>query len=36
MPVMNLKLFRQAVLEAVETLPAELLERLNGGIIVEP
>ena len=35
MPVMNLKLFRQAVLKIIGTLPAELLVCLNGGIIVE-
>ena len=35
MAIMSLKQFRRSVREAVETVPGELMERLNGGIIVE-
>ena len=35
MATMNLKQFKRSVGEALSTVPVELLERLNGGIIVE-
>ncbi|HON33716.1 MAG TPA: metallopeptidase family protein [Synergistales bacterium] len=35
MAIMSLKQFRRSVRKAVEAVPGELLERLNGGFIVE-